>query len=234
VNAAVTTVTTRGDREGYELGFTQLAVMKEKTLYYRGLDRSHGSKLVSWPRLSCADMGSVKIRPFVDTWPFAFPPGLTRVDGSVLGDPDYDLRNPTRIDLAKVPVGKNRLALSFADDPAEEFASWDLNHTALIRPGQRGAENFLRHVELEWHFCTLLILRGPDNSITQIGHCRWDMKWSVHFNAREMQHPHHHNNQILLPPSSNYGRQQAVVLSVDDTSVKTKCCFEAYPPKWER
>jgi hypothetical protein len=44
-----------------------------------------------------------------------------------------------------------------------------------------GKTNFLREVQLEFHFCTVLVLKDPANNFTPLKHVLWNVHWQAEF-----------------------------------------------------
>ncbi|MEO7362515.1 MAG: hypothetical protein ABI120_19450 [Gemmatimonadaceae bacterium] len=64
----------------------------------------------------------------------------------------------------------------FRDTPSE---SYPISVTNTLT----GKPNFLREVQLEFHFCTILVVRDPANTFHQLKHLYWNMRWQYRFTA---------------------------------------------------
>ena len=64
--------------------------------------------------------------------------------------------------------------MSHADAPTDHFEVQRFNHLT-------GKVNYLHWAQLEFHFCTVLILRRHDGSFHQLRHFHWNVHWNSDF-----------------------------------------------------
>jgi hypothetical protein len=64
----------------------------------------------------------------------------------------------------------------FRDTPSESYP-------ISVANSLTGRRNFLREVQLEFHFCTILVVRDPANVFHQLKHIYWNMRWQYRFSA---------------------------------------------------
>jgi hypothetical protein len=72
---------------------------------------------------------------------------------------------------AALPV---TLTAAFSDGPTETYPLTRANSVT-------GKTNFLREVQLEFHFCTVLVLKDPANNFTPLKHVLWNVHWQAEF-----------------------------------------------------
>ena len=68
------------------------------------------------------------------------------------------------------------IPLVFRDTPSESYP-------ISVANSLTGKPNFLREVQLEFHFCTILLVRDPANVFHQLKHIYWNMRWQYRFTA---------------------------------------------------
>lgn len=66
------------------------------------------------------------------------------------------------------------LTAAFADGPNETYPVTRVNSLT-------GKTNFLREVQLEFHFCTVLTLKDPANNFVHLKHLLWNVHWQAEF-----------------------------------------------------
>ena len=66
------------------------------------------------------------------------------------------------------------LTASFSDGPSETYALTRVNSLT-------GKTNFLREVQLEFHFCTVLTLKDPAYNFVHLKHLLWNVHWQAEF-----------------------------------------------------
>jgi hypothetical protein len=66
------------------------------------------------------------------------------------------------------------LTAAFNDGPTETYPLTRVNSLT-------GKTNFLREVQLEFHFCTVLTLKDPGTNFTHLKHLLWNVHWQAEF-----------------------------------------------------
>jgi hypothetical protein len=64
----------------------------------------------------------------------------------------------------------------FRDTPSETYP-------ISVTNSLTGKPNFLREVQLEFHFCTIFVVKDPANVFHQLKHIYWNMRWQYRFTA---------------------------------------------------
>lgn len=81
--------------------------------------------------------------------------------------------------LLRVPVlapFPSTTAVVFNDTPSDTYPISVIN-------SKTGKPNFLREVQLEFHFCTILVVRDSATVFQQLKHIYWAMHWQYRFSA---------------------------------------------------
>lgn len=151
---------------GYRLGFTQLQWIETNRATYNSLTRGDGWSEVKRDRpparaaQACRDVAS-------STDPFTYPTGSQPLQG-------YAPQNLLNVDLATVSGFPKTVKVSHADSPSDSWPIHRINsHT--------GKPNYLEWAQLEFHFCTVLLVRRPDGTFHQVKHFYWNVHWNVNF-----------------------------------------------------
>lgn len=140
---------------GWTLGFIQVQFLETNWGYYRGAVDADGSAYIN--------RGSSKLR------------GATHCrDSKTKGEVWF--QNLSGKDLALATNGKLPMSLKvqLMDGPHETYPLYHMN--SLTKK-----HNFLREVQLEFHFCTVLALMSPSKEYQFLKHFLWNMHWQATF-----------------------------------------------------
>lgn len=167
IDAAINIDGAPGDSgAGYRAGFTQLQWIETNRAYYRGKMDADGSLEVgrdrppARPAQACRDVAT-------PTDPFTYPPGTQALQGFM----PSQLLN---IDLGTIPSFPAVVTLAHADSPSDFYP--------LLRANSlTGQPNYLQWAQLEFHFCTVLMVRRLDGTLHQLDHFYWNVHWTNHF-----------------------------------------------------
>ncbi len=146
--------------EGWTLGLIQLQWIETNWGSYRGQSNNDGSCLLQRARPPArAAQGCRDTHAvggiFVDN-----APGLDRTVAAA-GTP--------------FPIA---MTAQFSDVPKDDYY--------LTRPNSlTGKLNFLREVQLEFHFCTILSLKDPAGNFQHLKHLLWNVHWQARFRPRD-------------------------------------------------
>lgn len=141
---------------GWLVGWIQAQWIETNWGYYRGRLDSHGSAFQQRAR------------------PPARPGQACRDTVGPVGDIFYSTSAGLRSPLAAGAAFPQTVNVVFRDTPSENYAI-TVNNTLTGQP------NFLREVQLEFHFCTILVVRDPANVFHQLKHIYWNMHWQYRF-----------------------------------------------------
>jgi hypothetical protein len=149
-------------RAGWSVGWIQAQWIETNWAYYRGQHNSDGSIFLqrgrppARPRQACRDTSGAVSTIFTDpTDPREFR--RLPVDGTL----------PLRVNVQS------------NDPPGESYASVETNDTA------GGRDNFIREIQLEFHFCTALSARDPDGNFHHLAHFYWNVHWQFRFSPTQ-------------------------------------------------
>ena len=151
---------------GYRLGYTQLQWIETNRATYSGLTKADGWSEVkrdrppARPAQACRDVA-------LSTDPFTYPPGSQPLQG-------YAPQNLLNIDLATVTTLPTTIKVSHADSPSDSWPTRRMN-TKTNKP------NFLDWAQLEFHFCSVLLIRRKDGTFHQLKCFYWNVHWNVNF-----------------------------------------------------
>lgn len=146
--------------EGWSLGLIQLQWIETNWGHYRGQSDHDGSCLLQ------------RARP-----PARAAQGCrdTRRRGGIFVDNDPAVNWTVATAGAPFPIA---MTAQFSDDPKDAYP--------LTHPNSRtGKTNFLREVQLEFHFCTILTLKDPAGNFRHLKHLLWNVHWQVKFRPRD-------------------------------------------------
>ncbi len=140
---------------GWTLGFIQVQFLETNWGYYRGAVNADGSAYVN--------RGSSKLRGTSHCRD-------TKTKGEVW------FQNLAGKDLALATSGKLPMTLKvqLMDGPHETYPLYHMN--SLTKK-----HNYLREVQLEFHFCTVLALMNPLMEYKFLKHFYWNMHWQATF-----------------------------------------------------
>jgi hypothetical protein len=150
----------------WTLGVIQIEWMETNWGYYRGQANNHGSALVRRARRPiefhhpCRDT-ITKGAFLIDNRPA--PPGAP-VAGAL-----YD-RYQT-VAGQSFPID---MALRFYDAPTASYEP-------MLRNDRTQQQNFLREVQVEYQFCTILTLLSPTGAFRHLKHFYWNVRWQTRF-----------------------------------------------------
>ncbi|MBL8173718.1 MAG: hypothetical protein JNK48_03560 [Bryobacterales bacterium] len=140
---------------GWTLGFIQVQFLETNWGYYRGATNADGSAYVN--RASTKVRGATHCRD-------------TKSKGEVW------FQNVAGKDLTLSTSGNLPMTLKvqFMDGPHETYPLYHKNSLTQ-------QFNFLREVQLEFHFCAVLALMSPNKEYTFLKHFLWNMHWQATF-----------------------------------------------------
>jgi hypothetical protein len=139
---------------GWQVGWVQAQWIETNWCYYRGQFNNHGSAFIQRAR------------------PPARPRQSCRDTSGPVGDIFTILAAP---ELVSAPAGPFpiRVRVSTSDPPGD-------NCDLVVTNTLTGELNFLREVQLEFHFCTVLTVQDPAGAF----HHQASFYWNVHWQAR--------------------------------------------------
>jgi hypothetical protein len=73
------------------------------------------------------------------------------------------------------------MTAQFSDAPRDAYPLTRLNSLT-------DKTNFLREVQLEFHFCTILTLKDPVDNFRHLKHLLWNVHWQAHFHPTDFAH----------------------------------------------
>ncbi|QYE33258.1 hypothetical protein KZX46_00090 (plasmid) [Polymorphobacter sp. PAMC 29334] len=114
------------------------------------------------PAQACRDVAS-------STDPFTYPPRSQPLQG-------YSPQNLLNIDFATVSGLPKTVKVSHADSPAD---TWPIRRVN----SKTNKPNYLDWAQLEFHFCTVLLVRRQDGTFHQLKCFYWNVHWNVNFTA---------------------------------------------------
>lgn len=140
---------------GWTLGFIQVQFLETNWGYYRGAVNADGSAFVN--RGSSKTRGATHCRD-------------TKSSGEIW------FQNLAGKDLAVAAAGTlpMKLTVELMDGPHETYPLFHMN--SLTKK-----HNYLREVQLEFHFCTVLALMSPAREYQFLKHFLWNMHWQATF-----------------------------------------------------
>ena len=141
---------------GWTLGMIQLQWIETNWGYYRGQCKTDGSCF-----LQCARRPARPAQGCRDT--------LTV--GAIFVDNNPGLDRTVAAAGAALPI---TMTATFPDAPNDSYPLTRVNTLT-------GKTNFLREVQLEFHFCTVLSLRSPAGAFQHLKHILWNVHWQGRF-----------------------------------------------------
>ena len=141
---------------GWTLGLIQLQWIETNWGYYRGQTNADGSCFLQRARPPARPAQGCR-----DT----LAPGAIFVDNNPL------VNTTVVAPGAPFPI---RMTASFADGPNDSYPLTRVNSLT-------GKPNFLREVQLEFHFCTVLSLRSPAGIFQHLKYFLWNVHWQGQF-----------------------------------------------------
>jgi hypothetical protein len=138
------------------VGWIQAQWIETNWGYYRGQSNNHGSEFHQRAR------------------PPARPGQACRDTVGPVSDIFYSTSAGLQAPLAGGAAFPRTVSVVFRDTPSESYAI-SVNNTLTLQP------NFLREVQLEFHFCTILVVRDPAGVFHQLKHIYWNMLWQYRF-----------------------------------------------------
>ncbi|HLJ46477.1 MAG TPA: hypothetical protein VKU01_10745 [Bryobacteraceae bacterium] len=145
---------------GWFLGWLQAQWIETNWGYYRGQTNGDGSAFYQRAR------------------PPARPSQACRDTFGPVGQIFYGVE-PTRravLPAGPSPAGGALVSTNFNDGPSDTYplsVTNNLTHKT----------NWLREVQLEFHFCTVLVVRDPAGNFTQLKSFYWNTHWQYRFHA---------------------------------------------------
>lgn len=144
-------------RPGWFVGWIQAQWIETNWGYFRGQFNNHGSVFHQRARAP------------------ARPAQACRDTVGPVGDIFYSTNTPLRAALGAGAFPQT-ISVVFRDTPSETYPITVTN--SLTRQ-----PNFLREVQLEFHFATVLVVRNPAGNFQQLMHFYWNMHWQYRFTA---------------------------------------------------
>jgi len=145
---------------GWFLGWLQAQWIETNWGYYRGAGNSDGSSFFQRAR------------------PPARPRQACRDTFGPVGQIFYGVE-PTRratLPAGPSPAGGALVSTNFNDGPADTYP-------IRVTNSLRTKDNWLREVQLEFHFCTVLVVRDPAGNFTQLKSFYWNTHWQYRFHT---------------------------------------------------
>lgn len=143
---------------GWLVGWIQAQWIETNWGYYRGQFNNHGSLFLQRAR------------------PPSRPAQACRDTVGPVGDIFYSTSAGLRAPLIAGLPFPQIIPVVFRDTPSETYPITVTNTLT-------GKPNFLREVQLEFHFCTILVVRDPAGAFHQLRHLYWNMHWQYRFTA---------------------------------------------------
>jgi len=143
-------------RAGWQVGWVQAQWVETNWAYYRGQTDHDGSLFLQ--------RGRAPARPQQACRDTSGPVA------TIFTDPT-DPREFKTLPAGAFPVD---VAVESNDSPGEAYALIENNSLT-------GAPNFLREIQLEFHFCTALTVRDPAGNFQHQAHFYWNMRWRYDF-----------------------------------------------------
>ncbi len=141
---------------GWTLGLIQLQWIETNWGYYRGQSDRDGSVFLQRARPPARPAQGCRD---------------TLAVGAIFVDNNPGLDRTVAAAGAPFPI---HMTAAFFDGPSETYPLRRLN--ALT-----GRMNFLREVQLEFHFCTVLSLQDPAGPFRHLKHIYWNVHWQARF-----------------------------------------------------
>jgi len=159
---------------GWEIAFIQAQWIETNWGYYRGATNGDGSVFIqrarppARPHQACRDSAKASSVFYVDN-PAQVSNPQTPIPGGG-APPPFDVQLPA---AAGFPL----TATVFHQDlPGDAY-------NLLRTNSMTGKLNFLREVQLEFHFCTVLAVKDPAGRYKFLKHFYWNMHWQYEFTA---------------------------------------------------
>jgi hypothetical protein len=150
---------------GWRLGWFQLQFIEDNYARYKGRSEREGSAKVSWSHLRlCRDTDETVRPPSL-----YYDPPSQGVSG---GRGTFTVAPGTALPAS----GRLTMNSGFDDGPGQDFDVKVRN--TMVHPQ---ADNFLHHVDIAFHFCTLLVAESPAHVFTFLKHFYWNIRWEAHF-----------------------------------------------------
>jgi len=153
---------------GCRLGFTQLQWIETNRATFRGIGRGDGWSMLKRDRAPARPAQACRDVAFANDV-FSYPPGAQGLVG-------YMPRHKLDLDLGTMVPLPTALFVSHADAPRDIFPTFRRN-------GRTGKLNYLDWAQLEFHFCTVMLLRRNDGTLHQLKHFYWNVHWNANFTA---------------------------------------------------
>jgi hypothetical protein len=141
---------------GWLVGWIQAQWIETNWGYFRGQFNNHGSVFHQRAR------------------PPARPAQACRDTVGPVSDIFYSTSAGLRASLTAGAPFPQTVSVVFRDTPSEIYPI-SVNNSLTGKP------NFLREVQLEFHFCTILVVRDPAGNFHQLKHFYWNMHWQYRF-----------------------------------------------------
>jgi hypothetical protein len=170
-------------------GFIQAQWIETNWGYYRGQSNSDGSAFYqrarppARPAQGCRDT----VGPVSDVF-YAAQAG-------------YRAPIPAGPYMARRPVD---VSAKFEDQPADSFPL-SVTNNATHKP------NYLAEAQLEFHFCTVFVVRDPSGKFYQLKHFFWNAHWQYRFNHRGF--PAAAANTTIVPVPAGIGAHVSAVFN---------------------
>src|ERR1700730_11042496 len=149
--------------EGWTLGLIQLQWIETNWGSYRGQSNNDGSCFLQ------------RARP-----PARAAKGCrdTLEVGEIFVNNAPDLNRTVATAGTSFPIA---MAAQFSDEPRDYYSLTHLNSLT-------SKTNFLREVQLEFHFCTILTLKDPTGNFRHLKHLLWNVHWQAKFHPTDYAH----------------------------------------------
>jgi hypothetical protein len=148
---------------GWTLGLIQLQWIETNWGYYRGQFDHDGSCFLQ------------RARP---------PARAAQGCRDTLGVGEIFVNNAPGLDRTVATAGTPfpiAMTAQFSDAPSDAYPLTRFNSLT-------GKTNFLREVQLEFHFCTILTLKDPVDNFRHLKHLLWNVHWQAQFRPTDFAH----------------------------------------------
>ncbi|WP_031497312.1 hypothetical protein [Bryobacter aggregatus] len=142
-------------RAGWFVGWIQAQWIETNWGYFRGQTNGDGSAFHQRAR------------------PPARPAQACRDTVGPVNDIFYSMSADLRKPVGAGPFPQT-ISVVFRDTPSETYP-------ISVTNSLTGKPNFLREVQLEFHFCTIFLVRDPAGKFHQLKHLYWNMHWQYRF-----------------------------------------------------
>lgn len=175
----------RGDLPaGWQIGWIQAQWVETNWAEYRGQFDHDGSIFLQRGRPPARPTGACR-----DT---------SLAVGTIFTDPS-DPREFAQLSAGPYPV---TMSVQTNDSPGETYNQIETNSVT-------GKPNYLHLVQLEFHFCTVLVVRDPTARFLQQAHFLWNIHWQDRFDPTAFPSPTDAQWKVTAVPGGNSSHASA-------------------------